>query len=292
MRLAEIRRYPVKSLRGHSLVEGFAECVGLAGDRRWMIVDLPGKFLTQRQHPRLAQIDAIPTESGLELRHAEHGTLEVRYPLEDAPLETVLVWRDSIRARIATAASDYLSGFLDLPVRLAYLHDVETRRVDAAFGRIDDRVTFADSFPLLVTLTASLDDLNRRLAKPVSMDRFRANLVIEGAPAWAEDTWRRIRVGQLTLRIVKPCSRCVIPTLDPLTGEQPDGKEPLQTLASFRRDAGGGIMFGQNAIPDAPGRLRVGDSVEVLEAGRSNVELVPRGESAGGADMALRAGHA
>jgi hypothetical protein len=127
MRLAEIRRYPVKSLRGHSLVEGIAERVGLAGDRRWMIVDLPGKFLTQRQHPRLAQIDAIPTESGLELRHAEHGTLEVRYPLEDAPLETVPVWRDLVGARIATAASDYLSGFLHLPVRLAYLHDVETR---------------------------------------------------------------------------------------------------------------------------------------------------------------------
>lgn len=90
MHLAEIRRYPVKSLRGHSLVEGTAERVGLAGDRRWMIVDLPGKFLTQRQHPRLAQLDAIPTESGLEMRHAEHGTLEVRYPLEDAPLETVL----------------------------------------------------------------------------------------------------------------------------------------------------------------------------------------------------------
>ena len=104
MRLAEIRRYPVKSLRGHSLVEGIAERVGLAGDRRWMIVDLPGKFLTQRQHPRLAQIDAIPTESGLELRHAEHGTLEVRYPLEDAPLETVPVWRDLVGARIATAA--------------------------------------------------------------------------------------------------------------------------------------------------------------------------------------------
>ena len=104
------------------------------------------------------------------------------------------------------------------------------------------------------------------------MDRFRANLVIDGAPAWAEDTWRRLRIGGLILRIVKGCSRCAIPTLDPLTGEQPDGNEPLQTLASFRRDARG-IMFGQNAIADAPGRLRVGDSVEVLEAGAPNVDF-------------------
>jgi uncharacterized protein len=289
MRLADIRRYPVKSLRGHSLTEAIAESAGLAGDRRWMIVDQSGKFLTQRQHPKLAQIEAVPTDSGVELRHARLGALEVGYPENDAPLETVLVWRDTVCARIAISASEYLSAFLGLSARLAYLHDVDARAVDPGYGRTDDRVAFADGFPLLVTLTASLDDLNRRLLKPVTMDRFRANLVIYGGPAWTEDTWRRIRVGALTLRIVKACSRCAIPTLDPLTGERPDGNEPLQTLARFRRDADGGIMFGQNAIPDAPGRLHVGDTVEVLEAGPSNVELVPHGEPAGGPDIALPA---
>jgi uncharacterized protein YcbX len=278
MHLAEIRRYPVKSLRGHSLAEGIAERVGILGDRRWMIVDQSGKFLTQRQHPQLAQIEAFPTENGVELRHARHGALKIPFPEPNAPVETVLVWRDTVPARVATAASDYLSAFLDLPVRLAYLHDVDARAVDPAFSRTDDRVTFADGFPLLVTLTASLDDLNRRLVKPIAMDRFRANLVVHGARAWAEDTWRLIRVGSLTLRIVKACSRCAVPTLDPLTGERPDGNEPLQTLARFRRDAHGEIFFGQNAVPDGPGRLRVGDIVEVLEAGPSNVDLVPRSE--------------
>ncbi len=184
----------------------------------------------------------------------------------------VVVWRDAVRARIATAASGYLSAFLGQPVQLAHLYDVEARPVDPAFGRAEDRVGFADGFPFLVTLIASLDDLNRRLTKPITMDRFRANLVVDGAPAWAEDTWRRLRVGGVTLRIVKACSRCAIPTLDPASGEQPDGNEPLQTLASFRRDPRG-IMFGQNAIADAPGSLRVGDSVEVLEAGAPNVDF-------------------
>lgn len=274
MRLAEIRRYPVKSLRGHSLNEAIAERAGLAGDRRWMIVDQWGKFLTQRQHPKLAQIEAVPTDNGVELRHATHGALDVRYPKAGAAEQMVIVWRDAVRARIATAASGYLSAFLGQPVQLVHLYDVEARPVDPAFGRADDRVGFADGFPFLVTLTASLDDLNRRLTKPITMDRFRANLVIDGAPAWAEDTWRRLRVGGVTLRIVKACSRCAIPTLDPLTGEQPDGNEPLQTLASFRRGALG-ITFGQNAIADAPGSLCVGDGVDVLEAGAPNVDFAP-----------------
>jgi uncharacterized protein len=123
----------------------------------------------------------------------------------------------------------------------------------------------------LITSTASLDDLNWRLDAPVPMDRFRANLVVSGAPAWAEDTWRRIRVGPLTLRVVKPCARCIVPTLDPLTGETPDGNEPLETLARFRRNGEGGIMFGQNAIPDNTGRLAVGDVVEAIEQGPSNL---------------------
>lgn len=197
-----------------------------------------------------------------------------------------MVWRDAVLARIAAPASEYLSTFLGLSAKLAYLHNVEARAVDPTFGHAEDRVSFADGFPLLVTLTASLDDLNSRLAKPVSMNRFRPNLVIEGASAWAEDTWRRLRVGPLTLRIVKPCSRCAIPTFDPLTGERPDNNEPLQTLAGFRR-AEGGIMFGQNAIPDAPGRLRVGDTVEVLEAGPSNVELARTASVPAGPDIAL-----
>jgi uncharacterized protein len=272
LHLAEIRCYPVKSLRGVSLREGIVESVGFAGDRRWMIIDQSNKFITQRQHHKLAQIQSVITQSGVELRHARHGVVEVLYPSATTQPETVLVWRDAVRAVVTSSATEYLSTFLGLPARLAFLYDVGARAVDPAFGNPDDRVSFADGFPYLVTNTASLDDLNKRLANPIPMDRFRASLVIAGAPAWAEDTWRRIRVGEVTLRIIKPCSRCAIPTLDPLTGEQPDGNEPLQTLAKFRRDAEGGIMFGQNAIAETTGKLSVGDAVKVLDAGAPNVQ--------------------
>ena len=273
MRLVEIRRYPVKSLRGHALKEAMIEPIGIAGDRRWMIVDETGRFLTQRQIPKLAQIDVELTPGGVTLRHDRHGALTIAVPDKDAALETVTVWRDAVKARSAAAARDYLSSFLGRPVDLVYLDNVAARPVNPAYGRGDDRVSFADGFPLLIVSTSSLDDLNRRLDAPVPMDRFRANLIVAGAPAWAEDSWRRIRVGGLTARIVKPCSRCTVPTLDPLTDERPHGNEPIDTLAGFRRGAEGGVMFGQNAVPDKFGRIAVGDEVEVIEQGPSNVFL-------------------
>ncbi|HLW90001.1 MAG TPA: MOSC domain-containing protein [Roseiarcus sp.] len=271
MRLVEIRRYPVKSLRGHSLGAGLVERIGLAGDRRWMIVDATGRFLTQRQYPKLAQIDATLAPNGVALDHADHGALSVDFPGDDAPVESVVIWRDTVRARVATAASDYLSTFLDRPVRLVHLHDEAARPVNPDFGRAEDRVSFADGFPLLIASTGSLDDLNWRLDRPIRMDRFRPSLVVEGAPAWAEDTWRRVRIGALTFRIVKPCARCAIPTLDPLTGEALEGNQPLRALSAFHRAANGGIIFGQNAIPDDHGALRVGDAVEIVEIGPSNL---------------------
>jgi uncharacterized protein YcbX len=271
MRLVEIRRYPVKSLRGHSLEEANVERIGLAGDRRWMIVDAANVFLTQRQYPKLAQFDAALTGKGVVLRHAAYGALEIDIPDHRAALEMVTVWRNTVVARVAEPASAFLSGFLEKPVRLVYLHDEAARPVDPIFGREDDRVSFADGYPVLVTSTASLDDLNRRLPKPIAMDRFRANLVVEGPAAWEEDTWRSLRIGAMTFRVVKPCARCAIPTFDPLTGEALEGAEPLRALGQFHRAANGGIIFGQNVIPDAFGALRVGDPVEILETGASNL---------------------
>jgi uncharacterized protein len=271
MRLVEIRRYPVKSLRGHSLSKANVERIGLAGDRRWMIVDEANVFLTQRQYPRLAQIDAAPTDKGVVLRHTTYGALEIEFPDHRAPTEVVTIWRSKFAARFAESASAFLSGFLGKPVKLAYFHDEAARPVDPDFGREDDRVNFADGYPLLITTTASLDDLNRRLAKPIGMDRFRANLIVEGAAAWEEDTWRSLRIGELTFRVVKPCARCAIPSLDQLTGEALEGNEPLRSLAQFHRASNGGIIFGQNLIPDAFGPLRVGEAIEVLETGASNL---------------------
>mgnify|MGYP001828911861 CR=1 FL=1 len=136
------------------------------------------------------------------------------------------------------------------------------RRVDPAFSRATDQVGFADGFPFLLISQASLDDLNRRLAQPVAMLRFRPNLVVAGCEAFAEDGWRRIRVGELEFRVAKPCSRCIIPTIDPSTGQR--GVEPLRTLNSYRR-RGNKVYFGQNLVHESAGRLAVGMPVEVLE---------------------------
>jgi hypothetical protein len=197
--------------------------------------------------------------------------LDIDFPDRRAPIVIITVWRSTVAAQVVEPAGAYLSGFLKKPVKLVYLHDERARPVDPVFGRADDCVSFADGFPLLIATTASLHDLNRRLDAPIAMDRFRPNLVIEGATAWEEDTWRSLRIGGLALRVVKPCARCAIPTLDPLTGEALENNEPLRALAQFRRAANGGIIFGQNAIPDSFGPLRVGDAVEVLETGGSNL---------------------
>ena len=161
-----------------------------------------------------------------------------------------------------------------------WLHDPSRRPIDRRHAPDGGTVSFADGFPALLATRASLDDLNRRLAAPVPMARFRPNLVVEGADPWDEDRWRRLRIGDATFSVARPCQRCAVTTVDPLTGERPDPTEPLRTLATFRRDAGGGVMFGQNLLPETGGRLRVGDAVEILERGPPNVspvEAVPVG---------------
>jgi len=271
MRLTEIRRYPVKSLRGHALASARVDRIGLVDDRRWMVVDAEGRFQTQRQIPHMARIDATLTTAGVDLGLEGQGAISVRRPGADAETVLVRVWSDDVAARAAAPEADaWLSRALGAPVRLVYLADETARGVDLTFGQKPDRVSFADGYPILLTTEDSLDALNARLAAPVTMTRFRPNLVVAGFPAWEEDRWRRIRIGEASFRIVKPCARCIITTLDPVSGEK-TGDEPLRTLGKIHRASGGRIIFGQNLIPDDLGAVRVGDAVEVLEAGPSNV---------------------
>ncbi len=272
MHLREIHRYPVKGLRGHAVDRAAVEAVGLAGDRRWMVVDPSGAFQTIRQIPAMTRVDVDLQDGGLVLRHPDQGTLAVAVPSEGTPTEPVRIWRDTVDAVPADpAAARFLSGALGSPVRLVYMADPDARAVDPAYAAAADRVSFADVFPLLLTTTASLDDLNGRLGTPVSMRRFRSNLVLEGAVSWAEDEWRVVRVGAVRFRVAKPCGRCVVTTRDPDTGEQVDGNEPLRTLGRFHRDTHGQIIFGQNLIPLDTGPIAVGAEVEVLEGGPSNL---------------------
>ena len=260
--LGALYRYPVKSLGGEAFEALEVLARGLAYDRHWMVVDQQGEFLSQRKLPRMSLIAASVDAAGI-LRLNTPGMPELALSAcAGGPLD-VVVWGDSVRAEAAGPRADgWLSRFLGVPCRLVCFAQDSVRRVDPAFSRATDQVGFADGFPFLLISQASLDDLNRRLAHPVAMLRFRPNLVVAGCEAFAEDGWRRIRVGELEFRVAKPCSRCIIPTIDPSTGQR--GVEPLRTLNSYRR-RGNKVYFGQNLVHESAGRLAVGMPVEVLE---------------------------
>jgi uncharacterized protein len=294
MHVASLYRYPVKSLRGTSLAEVTVERIGWQGDRRWMVVDKAGKFLTIREHPVMTQIICDVKNNGktsdVILHHPQYGDVTVPQPqpMADVPRRTVRVWSDAVEAACTTdAAGDFLSKILGQPVDLVYLDRPDARPVDMTFGKLGDATSFSDGYPVLLTSTASLDNLNDRLAEAgagaIDMRRFRPNLVISGAAAWAEDTWQRLRIGDVTYRVAKPCARCVVTTRDADSGEQVDRQEPLRTLASFHRAANGGIIFGQNLIPEMAGAIRVGDPVDVLARGPSNLGSKPEKSGAAAA---------
>jgi uncharacterized protein YcbX len=176
----------------------------------------------------------------------------------------VQVWQDRCRALLVDPAADaWLSEFLGRPVRLVWMPPETQRRVDPRYALSDDHTGFADGFPFLLISRASLDALNARLQTPVSMERFRPNLVVAGCPPHAEDQWQRLRIGDMEFRVAKPCSRCVIPTIDPDTGVRDPGAEPLRTLSAYRRHQGK-VYFGQNLLHCGSGVLAEGMAVEVL----------------------------
>ena len=269
----ELRIHPVKALRGYRCDRVDIEPWGVAGDRRWMVVDSAGTFLTQRTFPSMAVIAATEEPDGLVLS-AGGERRAVPQPGPDAATLEAKIWRDTLRvASAGPAAAAWLSAVIGSECQLVHMADPRLRPVDPAYGAPVDRVNLADGFPVLLVSVASLADLNGRLPRPVSITRFRPNVVVQGDGAWAEDRWRRIRIGSAVFRVVKPCKRCIVTTVDPDSGERGDGPEPLRTLARFRRDASGSIMFGQNLIPETTGSIAVGDRVEMLEHGPSNVNF-------------------
>jgi len=262
MLLSELWRFPVKSMRGIRAARLAVDARGLHLDRHWMLVDDQGRFLTQRQLPRMALLNTALEGGTLSLWLEGEAPRTVVCP-QDGPLIDVRVWSDECQARGVNAGVDeWLSDFLQTDCRLVYLPPDQERAVDPAYARPGEQVGFADGFPFLLISRASLDDLNTRLEMPVPMRRFRPNLVVEGCEPYAEDAWKRLRIGGLEFRVVKPCSRCIIPTIDPETAER--GVEPLRTLSGYRR-WDNNVWFGQNLLHDGPGMLQEGMSVEVLE---------------------------
>lgn len=265
MHLASIVSYPVKSLGGHALPSAVVEARGIAGDRRWMIIDERGRFVTRREVPAMARLDVRPTAEGLTIVSAGGECRAVR-PDGSAPAVVATIWRDTVTVHVGNEEADaFLSAALARPVRLAYQPDTSLRAIDTHFSNPGDHVSLADGFPLLITTEPSLRALNDQLAVPVPMERFRPNLVIAGTQPWDEDRWRRIRIGDVTLDVASPCTRCVITTQQPETGERLEGNEPLATLRAIGRYIRSGTIFGQNAIARSGSVVNVGDKLAVLE---------------------------
>ncbi|AQS84240.1 MAG: MOSC N-terminal beta barrel domain-containing protein [Acetobacter aceti] len=269
--LRSLHIYPVKSLHGLSMTELSLRPWGPENDRRWLIVDNAGQFITQRTYPVMATLHVSVTTEGLCLTHSSRPDLVVKHPSDQAHSVMVTVWKDTVPALDAgDEAAQWISEIIGLSCRLVYMPRPESARPCQWNGHAFTN-SFSDGFPVLVTTLASLDDLNRRLDAPVPMDRFRPNLVVSGAKAWEEDSWARIRIGDTELSLVKPCSRCAMTTVDQNTGNIPNRKEPLATLARFRKQKDG-VMFGQNALVEHTGMISVGDEVEILEFQPSGAE--------------------
>ncbi len=265
--LSALYRFPLKSAMAETLQRSSVDGLGLLGDRRWMLVDeASGRFLTQRALGQMSQLAAqCHGAAGLTLSAPGYPPLLVTTPDEHAALRGITVWKDTLQVPDAgDAAAQWLSRFIGKPTRLVYVPAARARHLQSGYGQDGDRVAFADGFPLLLIGQGSLDDLSSRVGRPLEMLRFRPNLVVDGIAPYAEDQWKRIRIGTVEFRVVKPCSRCILTTIDPATGERGSDREPLATLKQYRAHEGD-VFFGQNLVADGSGELQLGMPVTVLE---------------------------
>jgi len=269
MYLSEINIYPIKSLKGIALKNSLVEERGLRFDRRWMLADEKNKFLTQREFPKMATINVEILETGLRVSH-ENNKKKISFAPNTNETATVKIWSGRCRAKIyESETNEWFSDILQTNCKLALMPEETRRKVNYFYAvHKDDTVSFADGYPFLLIGENSLADLNAKLETPVPMNRFRPNFVVSDAEGFAEDGWKKIKIGNVIFHVVKPCGRCVITTIEQETGVF-GGKEPLKTLASYRipkRSVKKKILFGQNLIAEnAGGILKLGDKVEVIE---------------------------
>lgn len=272
IKITQLIIYPVKSLAGISLQNSELDSMGLKYDRRWMLVTPEGKFLSQRQIPQMALIKtALDSNGRLTLSKQgmqDHLVPDVSEPSESTKLEimSVTIWNDVVQAtKVGDETDIWLSNALNTLCHLVYISENEVRQCDLDYAKQGDRTGFSDGFPILLLSEASLADLNNRLDEPVAMKRFRPNIVVSGCDAFAEDQLKSFTLGDVAMRGVKLCSRCVITTVNPETGERTN-MEPLATLMKYRKgiaeNSSNKVFFGMNVIHENQGRLKVGDVIK------------------------------
>jgi uncharacterized protein len=261
--LSEIYIYPVKSLGGISVDTAIAEERGLQYDRRYLLVDETGIFITQRDYPMLALLKLSFTENGFNVLNTKNSSHTI-IPFESDSKKnvTIAIWDDVCNAvQVNQDLDNWFSNALDKKVSLVYMPDDEKRIVEKTYINEDHIVSFADAYPFLIIGKSSLDDLNTRLVNPIPMNRFRPNLVFTGGNAYEEDNWKDFKIAKAEFKAVKPCARCVITTTDQNTAER--SAEPLKTLANYRK-VNNKIMFGMNVVCNKTGVVSVNQTIELL----------------------------
>lgn len=263
--VSELTIYPIKSARGISLSSMQLHQKGPDCDRRWMVIDKNNTFVTQRKDTKMCLIDT--QLMGQSLLLSAEGFGECSVPKGGAELSASSVWGTDVKGEdCGDEAAQWISRFLGKECRIIYMKDDHSRLVDRNFATQREQLGFADGFPLLITTQASLDDFNKKLlgssnGLAIGMTRFRPNIVITGNAPWAEDKWQRIAIGGIELSLVKPCSRCIMPSVNPETAEKQMAVN--QALLTYRR-RGKQTYFGQNALYNTLGQINVGDDVEIL----------------------------
>ncbi len=267
MMLQQIYRYPIKSMEGNSLKECLVTPRGLAFDRHWALFDENGQVITARQFPVLLNIQPQWTASGLCLEHASLPPLSIPFTAENKAQRKVYVFDgEASGLEVSEEASQWFTQLLGQSCRLIFMDAQSHRPVLPKYGgRLGDEVSYADECPLLLISEASLYDLNTRLPSPMEMRPFRPNLVVEGSAPYEEDTWKLLRIGSCIFEVAQPCKRCVMITLDPVTGQKHPHQEPLRTLATYRKHPSGGTSFGVHLVPRSEGSIRQGDKIVILQ---------------------------
>lgn len=259
--LSSIHIYPIKSTAGIELSNSWVDYAGLSFDRRFVLTDIHQRFITARTQPKLCLIQANLIADGLILTAPGMRSLTIRYQYFNNKYQAVTVWKDTINSQLChDSYNDWFSEYLKRPCQLHFYGENSNRHIK----NTQKPVAFADGYPLLVISKGSLEALNSRSSRINTMAQFRPNLVIENCDAFAEDSWKKIRIGEVEFEVSKPCSRCIFTTIDPLTAQPDQYREPLKTLASFRKGDDGDVYFGQNLIPLNTGQIKKGDKIEVL----------------------------
>ncbi|MFZ1280900.1 MAG: MOSC N-terminal beta barrel domain-containing protein [Ignavibacteriaceae bacterium] len=259
--LSEIYIYPIKSLGGISLDSAIAEDRGLKYDRRYLLVDENGMFLTQRDLPQLALLKLSFTETGFKvLNMVDNSFITIPFESDSYEKMKIQIWDDNCNSvRVDKKLDEWFSNILKIKCSLVYMPDNEKRIVEKKFFSKDFIVSFADAYPYLIIGQSSLDDLNSRLETGLPMNRFRPNFVFSGGNPYEEDNWKNFKIDGVHFKAVKPCARCMITTTDQETAER--SNEPLKTLSTYRK-IDGKVMFGMNLVCIKRGIVSIGDEIE------------------------------